>query len=716
MVTQSRATTDRDTVALVIDAQRGDRQALDRLLTAHLTLIYNVIGRALNGHPDVDDIVQETMLQIMGGLPGLREPERFRAWAVTIAFRQVQTHLRRRRTGLWRQRTAPTDLADLADPIGDFAERTIAALMLTGQRRELAEAVRWLDEDDRQLLALWWQEAAGELTRAELATALAITPQHTAVRLQRMKTRLDAARVLVRVLHARQDCPGLQATIRGWSGTPDPLWRKRLARHIRDCSHCVRSRRGLIAPERLLLGVAALPLPVAVAAAAQAIVEGAGPGLVAPTAATFWHSAIAHVQQWIHNKVVVTTAGTVAAAGGLAYTVYETPLTDPGPPPATAEPAAPTSAPAPASSTPPRAQTTGVTVADIYVAPNGSDSGDGSEAHPYATLRTAVARVRPGQTIALRAGVYRPTDPVVIDTDGTADRRITLSNYRDEQPIIDAAGVPAGEWTITHRASFWTVQGIAIRNSKSHAYVCRSCRYNVFRRLSMHDNAESGLLLRDPGTVGNQVLDSDFFRNYQPGKRGDSGIGLGIKFGVGEGNVIRGCRAFHNAESGFDLGEFGSAVRIENSWAYGNGVNRWNEPGWRSSANGFTLGGGEPATVAAHVVVNSAAWDNIQHGFAHDGNRGALVLNNNTAFRNGAAGFFLRGAPVVLHANAAVGNAVTSDVSAAARADANAWSGKESMFRSVDPATAEGPRRPDGALPATDFLITGTAVGASMTG
>jgi hypothetical protein len=180
--------------------------------------------------------------------------------------------------------------------------------------------------------------------------------------------------------------------------------------------------------------------------------------------------------------------------------------------------------------------------------------------------------------------------------------------------------------------------------------------------------------------------------------------------------VIQGCRAFHNAESGIDLGEFGGSVRIENTWAYGNGVNRWNASGWRSSGNGFTLGGGEPATVAAHVVVHSAAWDNIQHGFAYDGNRGATMLTNNTAFRNGAAGFFFRDAPVTLRANVAVGNAVASDVSAAAQSDGNAWSGETSMFRSVDPATAEGPRPADGGLPPTDFLVTGTAAGASMSG
>ncbi|MFF4966194.1 hypothetical protein [Streptomyces sp. NPDC001037] len=48
-------------------------------------------------------------------------------------------------------------------------------------------APRWLEPGDRSLLSLWWLERAGELSRAEVAQALVLPPQHTAVRVQRMK-------------------------------------------------------------------------------------------------------------------------------------------------------------------------------------------------------------------------------------------------------------------------------------------------------------------------------------------------------------------------------------------------------------------------------------------------------------------------------------------------------------------------------------------------
>ena len=80
----------------VIAAQEGDRRALDDLLAGYLPLIYNIVGRALNGHADVDDVVQETMLRAVRGLAGLRDPAAFRSWLVAVAVRQVHDYHRAR--------------------------------------------------------------------------------------------------------------------------------------------------------------------------------------------------------------------------------------------------------------------------------------------------------------------------------------------------------------------------------------------------------------------------------------------------------------------------------------------------------------------------------------------------------------------------------------------------------------------------------------------
>ncbi|WP_244809627.1 sigma-70 family RNA polymerase sigma factor [Streptomyces sp. So13.3] len=174
--------------ALVAAARAGDEGAREELVAAYLPLVYNIVGRALDGHADVDDVVQETMLRVLSSLPDLRDPAAFRSWLVAIAMNQV----RRLRSASGTPRADGLDQArEIADPTADFTDLTIWRLGLSGQRREVAEATRWLDADDRELLSLWWLEAADVITREELAAGLGVPARHAAVRVQRMKEQLE---------------------------------------------------------------------------------------------------------------------------------------------------------------------------------------------------------------------------------------------------------------------------------------------------------------------------------------------------------------------------------------------------------------------------------------------------------------------------------------------------------------------------------------------
>ncbi|PYC62582.1 RNA polymerase, partial [Streptomyces tateyamensis] len=238
---------------------RGVRHTGQEQLAAHLPLVYNVVGRALNGHPDTDDVVQETMLRAVDGLPALREPAALRSWLVAIAMNQVRHRYRAKQAA--RPAGSLDEARELADPAADFVGLTITRLGLSGQRREVAEATRWLDQDEREVLTLWWQEAAGQLDRAELAAALELSPQHAAVRVQRVKERLDTARVVVRALAARPGCPELAELTAPWDQVPGALWRKRIARHARDCRACQGQARDLVPAEGLLAGLVLVPVP-----------------------------------------------------------------------------------------------------------------------------------------------------------------------------------------------------------------------------------------------------------------------------------------------------------------------------------------------------------------------------------------------------------------------------------------------------------------------
>jgi RNA polymerase sigma factor (sigma-70 family) len=337
---------------LVVAAQRGDRAALDALVAQYLPLLYNIVGRALNGHADTDDVVQETMLRAVRGIGDLRDPAAFRSWLVAVAVRQVRDHAASRRTHL-----TGDDPPDVADPGADFVDLTILRMGLSGQRRETAEATRWLDDDDQELLALWWQEAAGTLDRGEVAAGLGMTPAHAAVRISRMKERLTTARLVVRALRARPRCGALAEMTAGWDESPSPLWRKRVARHARDCPACGPLLADLIPAEHLLSGAPLLPLPVALASAARIPIArppAAHHGAMRAHGAAARHlrvlpKAVASLQP----KVAVAVIAATACVAGGAVAVARAAAARPVPVRAVAAPRPARSAPPPALRTVP---------------------------------------------------------------------------------------------------------------------------------------------------------------------------------------------------------------------------------------------------------------------------------------------------------------------------------------------------------------------------
>ncbi len=115
---------------LIAAAQRGDRGARDELARACLPLVYNVVGRALSGHPDVEDVVQETMLRVIRDLPSLRQPESLRAWVLAIAVHQV---------GVYRQRAEAaarvSPVAEVPTSGADFEELAILLYKRQGWTR-----------------------------------------------------------------------------------------------------------------------------------------------------------------------------------------------------------------------------------------------------------------------------------------------------------------------------------------------------------------------------------------------------------------------------------------------------------------------------------------------------------------------------------------------------------------------------------------------------
>ncbi|MGC4898164.1 sigma-70 family RNA polymerase sigma factor [Micromonospora echinospora] len=300
-----------DMSAVVDAARRGDQAALDELVSHCLPLVYNIVGRALNRSSDVDDVVQNAMVNVVRGLPGVREPQLFRSWLVAVTMNEIRTYMRHRHT----TPAPPEDIDNVIDPGSDFEDLTLTQLHLSDQRREVVLATRWLDDDHRHLLSLWWLVEAGHLTRADLVDALRLEPHHVTVRVARMKAQLDTARLVVRALTARPGCAGLRDTASGWNGQPAPLWRKRFARHLRDCPHCPDAASDLVPAERLLAGLALTPPPAALASDVTQKLHAVAS--VSPAAPAGTYAVAAGARSGLSlSKTLVGVAAAVAVLGG----------------------------------------------------------------------------------------------------------------------------------------------------------------------------------------------------------------------------------------------------------------------------------------------------------------------------------------------------------------------------------------------------------------
>jgi hypothetical protein len=217
------------------------------------------------------------------------------------------------------------------------------------------------------------------------------------------------------------------------------------------------------------------------------------------------------------------------------------------------------------------------------------------------------------------------------------------------------------------------------------------------------------------------VVNSDFYENADPPPLGDydGADGLDIVF-IAPGqaaNTIRGCRAWYNADDGFDAWSNDSPLIIENSWAFYNGyiAGTFNTAG---NGSGFKLGLTANSNQTLRTVRNNISYKNRMWGFVENQSLAGHLLYNNTAVLNGGLNFWFGSwgasrATVRNNISYLGGNvfdsatsAIFSDVSVV---DHNSWDltgvvVNNSDFVNMDPSQLLGARKPDRSLPSSNFL------------
>ena len=365
-------------------------------------------------------------------------------------------------------------------------------------------------------------------------------------------------------------------------------------------------------------------------------------------------------------------------------------------------------------------------MAEIFVAPrNSSNQNSGTIESPLATIQAAHNLAKPGDTIYLRGGTYnlKQKTTTVLTKNGTKAAPIRLHAYQNERPILDASS-----WTrkksvrdsdpqvIYHSGDFWHVKGLEIKGSPSLGYTLSAANNNVLENLNIHHNDNTGLAFFK-NSSNNTILGGDFHHNFDRINNGQDADGIGIKFGDGKGNVINGARAYNNADDGIDLWEFKGDVTIKNTWAYGNGIDRWNlGSAFEGNGNGFKLSGGRGINSAsnktdlAHIVRNNLAWENGRRGFDYNGSLGSMTVENNTGYNNDVNFLFSSGTHKLRNNLSFSTKFEGFNKTGGKVADTNnSWTlprlnVSRDDFLSLDDTIAKGERAADGSLPQSDFL------------
>jgi RNA polymerase sigma-70 factor (ECF subfamily) len=176
---------------LAIRCQLGERAAFDELIERYAHRLRGFVRRVANSESEADDLVQDTWLRILRGLPGLRDPKRLRAWLFGIAHRVLIDRLRLRYA-----EPAHSPIDALADD-GDLQADHL-------RHEQVERGLAALAPPEREAVVLFYLE---QLSLAEAAEVMAV-PLGTA------KSRLHRARTRLRAVLETQDAP------RGTGETP----------------------------------------------------------------------------------------------------------------------------------------------------------------------------------------------------------------------------------------------------------------------------------------------------------------------------------------------------------------------------------------------------------------------------------------------------------------------------------------------------------------
>ncbi|MFC7135311.1 MULTISPECIES: right-handed parallel beta-helix repeat-containing protein [Salinibaculum] len=277
----------------------------------------------------------------------------------------------------------------------------------------------------------------------------------------------------------------------------------------------------------------------------------------------------------------------------------------------------------------------------LHVAPDGSDSNDGTADSPWGSIIYALKELASmdasGVTLHVHEGTYNESASTnkYIEIAGSKSNPTKIVGHGDA--VINLSGIGTGEWGAAialYRCKHLTVEGLTFEESPGYGLSSQEACVNLtIRDCVARRNGLSGFLMNPYGGVPKDAVvveNCESYANYHGANHADG-------FGVGPDHehrsvVFRECVGHHNEDDGFDT-HFANGDKFVRCVAYRNGFDL-NEQPWHSnnsSGDGWKLGSPNSASGPAHLY-ECVAWDNRDFQLTLNGNPHTSTFYNCTVF------------------------------------------------------------------------------------
>ncbi len=179
---------DTETILLLAEACSNDRAGMERLAARVRERLYPYVFRMTLNSDTTEDILQETLVAMIGGVKSLRDHKRFWPWMYRIAWSKIQDSLRQRQM---QTSVKDTFLQNHSHPGWAHNEHAsvLEAQVKQETLRQVNQAVDGLDARHRDIVHLRCYE---QLEYTEIASRTHTTPQRARVQYHRAKESLKA--------------------------------------------------------------------------------------------------------------------------------------------------------------------------------------------------------------------------------------------------------------------------------------------------------------------------------------------------------------------------------------------------------------------------------------------------------------------------------------------------------------------------------------------